>query len=320
MIDLSRLYIFASLVCIIYLLAFINLIMPGREIIKHFFVLEKKSEQVKYVPEKVNWFRRIIFGLVVLELICAAYSFYEPYRPEIVHTILKSSKIKKRIRLVHISDLHSEAKVRLENKLPAIIADLKPDVCFFTGDAINEDEGVDNFRRCLKGITSICPTFVVKGNWEAWWFRHANVFKGTGVVELNGNAHRVHIRGNDIWVSGAAVERESLIPQALNGVPADKFSIFLHHFPALWTSAARGGADLHLAGDTHGGQVVIPFLGPLVRIKRHDGKFYKSGLQKMNGMWLYVNRGIGLEGGRAPRIRFLCRPEIAVIDLIAAKG
>jgi len=35
-------------------------------------------------------------------------------------------------------------------------------------------------------------------------------------------------------------------------------------------------------------------------------------------MKLYVNRGIGMEGGIAPRIRFCSRPEVTLIEIIPA--
>jgi predicted MPP superfamily phosphohydrolase len=34
-------------------------------------------------------------------------------------------------------------------------------------------------------------------------------------------------------------------------------------------------------------------------------------------LWLYVNRGIGLEG-HPPKARFFARPEITVIDVVPA--
>ena len=91
--------------------------------------------------------------------------------------------------------------------------------------------------------------------------------------------------------------------------------MFLHHYPCEWSTAERGGSDLHLAGDTHGGQVVLPGLGPLVRITREDGNYYAAGLHRHGSMHLYVNRGIGMEGGSVPRVRFNCRPEITLFEL-----
>ncbi len=106
----------------------------------------------------------------------------------------------------------------------------------------------------------------------------------------------------------------SCIAPAFAKVPEGRFSILVHHYPALVGQASALGADLHLAGDTHGGQIRLPLLGPLIRIHRM-GIWYPAGLHRVESTWLYVNRGIGMEGGRVPRARFMCRPEIAVIDL-----
>jgi predicted MPP superfamily phosphohydrolase len=38
-----------------------------------------------------------------------------------------------------------------------------------------------------------------------------------------------------------------------------------------------------------------------------------------DGGKLLVSRGIGMERGDAPPLRFLCRPELAVIDLVPVK-
>jgi len=67
-------------------------------------------------------------------------------------------------------------------------------------------------------------------------------------------------------------------------------------------------------GATHGGQIRVPIFGELVRIERH-GIWRQSGLSRERAMWLYVNRGLGNEGG-IPKFRFNCPPEIAVLDLV----
>jgi hypothetical protein len=61
----------------------------------------------------------------------------------------------------------------------------------------------------------------------------------------------------------------------------------------------------------------VPPLGALIRIHRR-GVWLPAGLHEIDGSHLYVSRGIGMEGGRAPRVRFMCRPEIAVIDVVPA--
>ena len=123
------------------------------------------------------------------------------------------------------------------------------------------------------------------------------------------------VRGQEIWLGGVAVDSEHEIDRAVAAMPEDRFRVFLHHYPAAW-ELLDGKVDLLLSGDTHGGQIVVPLLGPLVRIARWDGRFYESGLARMGNLWLYVNRGIGMEGGGVPRTRFLCPPEITLFELL----
>ena len=74
-------------------------------------------------------------------------------------------------------------------------------------------------------------------------------------------------------------------------------------------------ADLLLAGHTHGGQVRLPGIGPILTLSAVP-RDWASGLTEIQpGRNLLVSRGIGLERGNAPRMRFLCRPELIVISL-----
>jgi uncharacterized protein len=56
-----------------------------------------------------------------------------------------------------------------------------------------------------------------------------------------------------------------------------------------------------------------PFYGALVTLSRFDKRF-ESGLYREGCMRLYVNRGLGMDGGYLPRVRFCARPEITLIE------
>lgn len=46
------------------------------------------------------------------------------------------------------------------------------------------------------------------------------------------------------------------------------------------------------------------------------GKKYESGKYEVNGTILYVNRGLGVEGGSfVPKVKFFARPEITVFEI-----
>ena len=71
--------------------------------------------------------------------------------------------------------------------------------------------------------------------------------------------------------------------------------------------------DLMLAGHVHGGQISLPFIGPLsVPVKN---RHLRRGLHKIGQKWLYTNRGLG----QIFQARLLSRPEIACLDLIPAE-
>jgi len=73
---------------------------------------------------------------------------------------------------------------------------------------------------------------------------------------------------------------------------------------------AGQAVSLMLSGHTHGGQICLPFVGPL-RLPPL-GRKYVEGLFQLGETKLYVNRGIGSVG--VP-FRFDCRPEITVFTL-----
>ena len=93
--------------------------------------------------------------------------------------------------------------------------------------------------------------------------------------------------------------------------------MFLYHYPDEIDAVLTHGIDFYCAGHTHGGQVSLPWYGALITLSRFD-KQYESGRYRKGDTTLYVNRGIGMEGGDAPRVRFCARPEVTVLEVISA--
>jgi uncharacterized protein len=270
-------------------------------------------EQLRMPTPAQSWRERVLFALALFPLLCVAWGFVEPNWIEVTEHRIISPKLraKTRIRVVHLSDIHSEASAHIEPQVVARVADLKPDLILFTGDALNEEAGVPVFRKTIAALAKIAPTYAVRGNWETWWFPDLDLYGNTGAHPLDGRAEAVVIRGQTLWLVGVGVDRETQLAPAMAQVPKGSFTVLLHHFPALAPRAAELGLDVMLAGDTHGGQVRLPLLGEVVRIERH-GFWRSSGMHRERSMWLYVSRGLGNEA-HAPRIRFACRPEIGVL-------
>jgi predicted MPP superfamily phosphohydrolase len=92
------------------------------------------------------------------------------------------------------------------------------------------------------------------------------------------------------------------------------FNIFLYHSPDLAPLVQNNGFDLQLSGHTHGGQVRLPFYGAIFAASLYH-KAFETGRYLLGQMTLYVTRGLGMEGGIAPRVRFLCRPELIIWEI-----
>jgi predicted MPP superfamily phosphohydrolase len=308
--ELIRAIIFVSLVAAIYAFAAIICIK---------WLLQKLGRTSLPQQRGQVWFRRTILSLSFIGFLCIGYGYFiEPYRVAVTRVQIKSEKLPKGanpIRLIHISDLHSDPTPRLEKQLPEIIKNEKPDVILFTGDSINSPEGLPVFRECFANLAAIAPTYVVKGNWDSAFWNRLNLFEGTGANELNGNSVAINIQGTTLHIAGVAVGNEGRIQQMFASIPQNELSIFLYHYPDLITEIAEQKIDLYCAGHTHGGQIALPFYGALITLSKF-GKQYEAGLYRVNQTSLYVNRGIGMEGGNAPRVRFCATPEVTVIDIV----
>jgi predicted MPP superfamily phosphohydrolase len=307
--EIVRVFLFVGAIVVVYAMA-------------AWFLVGKVGRRLApraFSPHRLPaWVRRAIYCLASAGSICIAYAHYvEPYRVEVTHVTLSSEKLpagSRPIRIVQISDLHCDPAPRLEESLPDLVAAEHPDAIVFTGDSVNSLAALPLLKRVLSRLAAIAPTFAVKGNWDAWYWRGVDLFADTGVVVLNGAGTTLRVRESSVWIGGVAVESERLLPQLLSAVPAGVFSILLYHAPDLIDDVEGHDVDLYCAGHTHGGQVALPVYGALVTFSKF-GKKYEGGLYRMGRAWLYVNRGIGMEGGGAPRVRFWARPEITVFEI-----
>lgn len=263
---------------------------------------------------------RAVFGLAGAGVLCIAYArVIEPYWLDVAHVRTESKRWRgEPLRIVHLSDLHCDPVARLEERLPDAARAARPDVIVFTGDALNSPDGLPVFRRLMRELSAIAPTVAVRGNWDVWYWSKLELFDGTDAREVANSAVVLSVRGQQVWIGGLTVGREAALPALMASAPSDALRVLLHHYPDEVLNAAGEGADLYLAGHTHGGQVALPFYGALATLSRF-GKRFESGLYRIGDMSAYVSRGVGMEGGAAPRVRFFARPELAVLEVHATR-
>jgi predicted MPP superfamily phosphohydrolase len=228
-------------------------------------------------------------------------------------------------RLLHISDIHLERLGRRETQLLQYVQAVKPDAILLTGDYVNLSYNRDpqthtQVRQLLSQLSATYGVYATLGSMPVD-LRDVvpPLFNGLPVKLLRRNWHSICDQVSQIVVLGLdcthniptdAGRLKALVADA----PADLPRILLYHSPELMPQAADHEIDLYLCGHTHGGQVRLPLIGALITSSKL-GRQYVMGLYRRGRTHLYVSRGVGLEGLSAPRVRFLCRPEITLITL-----
>ncbi len=258
--------------------------------------------------------------LAVIGIFCILYGYFiEPRWIEVKVIEVPTAKLKHTsLRIVQISDLHCEMKILNENKMVEIINSLKPDLVVYTGDSLNVPQALPVFRDTMGRIKAGIGKYAVTGNDDLAVARGLDLFYDTGFHLLKEESIRLTKDGEPFFISGLRYGHSNRWREVLTKVPAGPYSIFLCHKPDLIEDLKGVNVDLYLAGHTHGGQVAFPFYGAILTLSKY-GKKYESGKYSVNGITLYVNRGIGLEGKVLLTARFFARPEITVFDIKPAK-
>ncbi|MFA5793983.1 MAG: metallophosphoesterase [Candidatus Brocadiia bacterium] len=283
-----------------------------------FIVIIAKRCFIKSSPDKKPDFldkpkiKFTIIALAIIGIVCILYGYFiEPNWIKVTNLKLVSPKIGgggKTVRIVHISDLHIESEGRRELAAPELINSQNPQIIILTGDYLNDEKGrlyLANFLSKLKAPYGI---YAVPGNFE-WRYKSDDILAANGV--LSGNNISINLDNLNVCLYLCGLNSPTL-PETLD---PKQYNIFVFHSPDLIPEATAKGFDLYLGGHTHGGQVRLPFYGALITFSKY-GKKYEMGYYKENHMNAYINSGLGMEGGFAPRVRFLSRPEIAIIDIV----
>lgn len=256
-------------------------------------------------------------------------SKFEPGWLEVTDVKLKLPRLPKQFagfRLAQISDLHFGGWMdadRLEGVLSAV-SSLTPDLLAITGDFTlghvhrtpQEDrERYADLVRVLKEYTGDVPTVGIMGNHDYWVNPPVirEIIHSGGLIDLNNAVHILKSGGESLYIAGVddiwyAQDRLDLVQAQ---IPRDACAILLAHEPDYADTSARDGRfDLQISGHSHGGQIVLPFLG--APILPRLGKKYPRGLYRVGDMLQYTNRGVGMI---PPYLRLNCRPEITVFTL-----
>jgi predicted MPP superfamily phosphohydrolase len=263
------------------------------------------------------------------------------------------------LRVVHVTDLHLMPGQRRKAAWVAELADLRPDLVVNTGDNISHPDAIPVALEAFSAFEGIPGVFVMGSN-DYFVPQPKNPFlyllpprpptPGTsprlptedlvkGMLDL-GWTDLTNTRAT-LTVAGLPVEFVGVDDPHLKydryGLVEGPFSpdaglrVGVTHAPyqRILDAMTRDGAELVIAGHTHGGQLCVPLYGALVTNCDLD-RGRAKGLSRWwpgagralgsppppDAAWLEVSAGLGTSP-YAP-VRFACRPEATLLTLVPA--
>ncbi len=246
----------------------------------------------------------------------------EPHWLQVRRVKISTAKLEQPLRVAVVADLQTDAPGPYEARAIQQVMAAQPDLILMAGDYIHEWER-DAYISDLAALNALFKdaklraplgVYAVRGNVDepGLW---TQVFAGLPVTTIE---ETETLDLGSLVLTGLALEdafRANLVVNAqTEATTTTRFHIVLGHSPNF--SLGDIQADLLIAGHTHGGQVQLPFLGPIMTLSAVP-RSWASGVTRIDaGKTLVVSRGVGMERHNAPRLRFLCRPEIIILELL----
>jgi predicted MPP superfamily phosphohydrolase len=257
------------------------------------------------------------------------------------------------IRLLHLSDLHMAPWQRAKQRFVRELGDLEPDLVIDTGDNLGHRIGLLGIRAAFEPFRVVPGAYVWGSNdyWAPMWKNPFKYFTGPsatppkpsrldtdalkaylddlGWADLDNRTARLTVKGMPIDLFGVddphrGYDRPQAVTAGLRGLRARSekavLTLGVAHAPyrRILDDFANRGADLILAGHTHGGQVRVPGVGALVTncdLPREQVRGVSGWTAGDRTVPLNVSAGLGTSI-YAP-VRFACRPEVSLLTLTA---
>lgn len=292
--------------------------------------------------------------LALIPLVLAYAVLGEPYRPIFKRHRLSLTPGWPEVSVVHISDIHVRRNdQRLLRVQKAALKGLTPDLLCVTGDVCEKAADIPLLVEVLQTVKPRLGTYLVLGNHEhnapapehlrsahrraIWPLVHkilevlgprlrsdgeheahamADALRAAGINVLHNEGARVWKDARSLWIAGcdSAWAGHADMDAAMRGRRAGEPCLALIHEPDLAFDACDQGADLILAGHTHGGQIRLPLVGAPYTLRMDPRIAIAAGFQKLEEGLLHITSGLG----HTIPLRFGCPPEVVWLECAAA--
>ncbi len=226
------------------------------------------------------------------------------------------------LQIAHLSDVHLTGQLSTSFYRLAMdwIFNQSPDMIVLSGDIVDYQESLKQMRSVFDGLSAPLGCYFILGNHdkrltvptdvctELCAMGWTDVGKSSAVAAKTG--FLIHISGNERpWF-----ERHNSAAEIISGSQPQKhqWKLGVAHSPDQFDWGIANRFDLLLCGHTHGGQIRLPVIGPVITPSRY-GSRYASGVFWKKNTLMHVSRGIS---GVHP-FRWGCIPEVTILELAA---
>ena len=225
------------------------------------------------------------------------------------------------LRIAALADLHVGSPFNGLDKLERIVVltnQSNPDLIVLLGDYVIQGVTGGDFvppnesAPVLAKLQAPLGVWALLGNHDWWldgeWVQ--DTLKHHGISVLENSSVPIQRGSEEFWLTGIGDlwEGHADIPQALKDVPDNAPTVAITHNPDIFPGVPSR-VNLVLAGHTHGGQVRIPFFGPVIVPSAHWRRF-AAGHIVDDGRHMFVSTGLGTS---ILSVRFLVPPEISLL-------
>jgi predicted MPP superfamily phosphohydrolase len=228
------------------------------------------------------------------------------------------------VRFLFITDLHRHLiSKNTQSELRQIITEKSIDLVLIGGDITEKRVPLQRVQNNIRFLSSLAPSYFVWGNNDYTGdYRALEIMlRDEGVTVLDNRAVSFEAGQDRLWLVGVdecSLKRDQLA-LALSDIEQPGYRLLLAHNPIIVKKIkAEDQIKGVLSGHTHGGQICLPWMGP---ISLPTGSFYRKYLAGeytlQHGLLkLFVSKGVGTS---ALPLRLLARPEIHILTMKSPK-
>lgn len=202
-----------------------------------------------------------------------------------------------------------------------------PDIIVVAGDMTQVDD--DEYAaiepdavEMLSALDAPFGVFMIQGNTDPSERSVRQLAELSGITPLLDEIVEVDVRGERVrlgglrWPNNRRAGAFGLSERFADESSTDTIDILLSHSPdGVFNLPVGAPIDLIISGHTHGGQISIPFYGPIWNVTELPNDVAGGGLHDVRGMFVYVSTGIGVQRGESPKVRLGVTPAVDFITI-----